>query len=287
MVRPMKHNKKGLRKTGPMKEGSVKQETKEVVTKSEAPSALALTDNELNDWGGDSMSSKDVLIPKILVMQGLSDLVTEGKATMGEFRDSLTGELLGSITSPLKIIPFHVEKMWDFYLMSDEDKFEWDRSEPLVENPALPGYNDNLEWDGEEGGKKLKRVRRMNFFCIIPSQVEKGNALPYTISFKSTSYREGRKLFSQMFVRNRMAKLPPCAYNIDLAGMREKNDHGTFIVPQYSLGEKITNEEYALCKQWFALIKAGGYKVDDSDVQSEKTVEQAETTYDTTGTGQY
>ena len=83
------------------------------------------------------------------------------------------------------------------------------RSEPLIEDPTKEGYNDNLPWNDKENGIEIKRVRRMNFYVMLPKQIDAGTAVPYVLSFKSTSYREGKKLFTQMYMRNRKANLPP------------------------------------------------------------------------------
>lgn len=216
-------------------------------------------------WGSDVyLGVSDIVIAKILPMQGLSQLVADGKAMMGEFRDSLSGAKLGSITEPFPIIPFHVEKVWDI-LEEQGDQYKWVRSEALVEDPLKPGYNDNLPWNDVVDGINVKRVRRMNFFVMLPSQIATGEAVPYLLSFKSTSYREGKKLFTQMYLRNRKANLPPPAYTFILSGVKQKNDKGTFITPTLELGPKSTPEQITECFNWYQLVKKGAVKVDTTE----------------------
>ena len=253
------------------------ESSKSLVTKE----AGALTTESLSDWGNDVYLGKnDIVIPKILPMQGLSQLVADGKAMMGEFRDSLSGEKLGSITEPIAIIPFHVEKVWDI-LEEEGDNYKWVRSEPLVEDPTKAGYNDDLPWNDKVDGIEVKRVRRMNFYVMIPSQIDAGTAIPYVLSFKSTSYREGKKLFTQMYMRNRRANLPPPGYTFVLSGVKEKNDKGTFIVPKLDLAAPTTQEYMRECLTWFNLIRKGEVKVDTSeDVVLDAEVQDV-------GTGEY
>lgn len=224
-----------------------------------------LPSTELNDWGAPNMKSSDVVLAKILPMQASSVLVTDGKATMGEFRDSLSGVKMGSIAEPIEVVPFHVEKYWDI-MEQEGENFKWKRSMPLIEDPTKEGYNDGLAWEGEDLGVPVRRVRRMNFYVMLPSEIAAGTSLPYIFSFKSTSYREGRKLWTQMYVRNYRAKLAPCGYTIKIGGKKEKNEHGVFIIPNYELGRRINEQEYAECKQWFSMVKKGGVVVDESDV---------------------
>lgn len=236
---------------------------------------------EVVEWGNDVYLGKnDVVIPKILPMQGLSQLVADGKAMMGEFRDSLSGEKLGSITEPIAIVPFHVEKVWDV-LVEEGDQFKWVRSEPLIEDPTKEGYNDNLPWSDKEDGLEIKRVRRMNFYVMLPSQIDDGTSVPYVLSFKSTSYREGKKLFTQMYMRNRKANLPPPAYTFILSGVKTKNDKGTFIVPALELGPKTPHKHITECLNWYKLIRQGNVKVDETEeVMASAEVSDA-------GTGDY
>jgi len=255
--------------------------SKELATKQEQ----AVSTNVMSDWGEQQMFGQDIVIPKILPMQSTSDLVQDGKAAMGEFRDSVSGVKLGSISEPVDIIPFHVQKFWDIHTQNDDGNFQWSRTEPLIENPAIPGFNDNLPWEDKEDGEPIKRVRRMNFFVLLPSEVATGAAIPYILSFKSTSFKEGKKLYTQMYLRNRKSNLPPPAYTFKLSGVKEKNDKGSYIVLSLELGRASTQAEVAECLTWFKTIQKGGVKVDDSDVQGK--VDAATMQADDTGTGTF
>ena len=226
-----------------------------------------------NDWGVPTMSASDIIIPKILPMQGLSVAVSEGRAAMGEFRSSLTNELIGKIDQPFEAIPFYLEKMWDIQEQQPDGSFKWARTIPVIDNPLAAGYNDNLKWEDEVDGKKVKNIRRLNFYMLLPQEIEKGGAIPYVFSFKSTSIKEGKKLLTQMYVRNIRANLPPAANVIILGGVRRKNDKGVFIVPNYSLGRRTTDAELAECLNWIKLIRSGKAKADDSDIPNENIVE--------------
>ena len=82
----------------------------------------------------------------------------------------------------------------------------------------------------EENGKLQKRVRRLDFFCLLVSQLKAGTAMPVTLSFRSTSYKSGQILLNQMYVRNKMLGKSPAAIIMSLSGEKVKNDKGTFIV---------------------------------------------------------
>jgi hypothetical protein len=249
------------------KEGSMKNE---VVAKQGNEIARATQNELVNEWGVPTTPSQDMIIPKILPMQGLSKLVTERKAMMGEFRDSITGKLLGSIDKPFEVIPFYLQKVWDIMEQQADGSFAWARTIPLVEDPMNPDYNDNLPWEGDDKDKdgkavKVKRIRRMNFFVLIPDEVESGGAMPYVLSFKSTSLKEGKKLFSQMYVRNFKAGLPPAATLVKMGGTMQSNKKGTFVVPQVEFTRAATGEELKECLSWLKLVRKGAVKIDNTD----------------------
>jgi hypothetical protein len=237
------------------------------------------TEVSLNEWGiPQQVSMQDVVIPKILPMQGLSQLVTDRKAQMGEFRDSLSGELLGSIDKPMEVIPFFCSMAWDLYEDDGKGQFKWRATVPLVSNPTSSEYNDNWEWSAEENGVRVKRVRRMNFYVLVPSQIKAGGEMPYVLSFKSTSMREGKKLYTQCYVRNIAGGLPPAAFVINLGGGVVKNDKGSFVVPTVQTGRKSSTEELTACLKWLKLVNKGGVKIDESDVQNVKEAVSPDTT---------
>lgn len=216
---------------------------------------------ELDAWGENEMTSQDMVIPKILCMQGLSDLVSDGKAKMGDFVDSLSNEVIGSIDEPVKIVPFHMEKI---YIISKREKgasrYEFDRIEPVT--------NQNYPFEDEVDGLQYKYEYCLQFYCLRPEET----TLPYVVSFKSTSLKTGKVLSTQMFVRNRAAGLVPPAYTMLLTGRKEKNDLGTYIVMEVKQDERTSNELISECLKWMKVIKAGKTKVEHGEEQSHSSV---------------
>ncbi len=248
-----------------------KMETKEVMIKESMTPAQLST-----EWGVEFKPSSDMVIPKILPQQGLSKFVVERKAMIGEFRDSISGKLMGSIDKPFEFIPFYVQKTWDVLEQQADGSYKYAKSIPLIEDIMHKEYNDNLPWEGEgldKDGKKVKvkNIRRMNFFVLIPSEIEDGSAMPYVLSFKSTSLKEGKKLWTQMYVRQAKAGLPPAATAVSLGGTMVTNAKGSFVVPQVSFGRQTTQAELAESLNWLKMIRGNNnVKVDNSDITHEE-----------------
>jgi hypothetical protein len=227
---------------------SKKQQEQEVVeAKSQEVAALS---QDLDAWGDNEASSRDIIIPKILCMQSTSELVTDGGAKMGDFVDSLTSEVLGNIDNPVKFIPFHMEKV---YIISKKVKgasrFEFVQYEPVA--------NQNYPFEEEVGDDTIKYEYTLQFYCLR----EEDTSLPYVLSFKSTSLRAGKVLSTQMYVRNKAAGLVPPAYTMELSGRKDKNDQGTFVVMEVKAGNKTSPELIGECLNWFKIIKSGKARV--------------------------
>lgn len=219
---------------------------------------------DLDAFGGGNMSSEDVVIPKVLTMQGLSKLVTEGKAKFGDFVDSLNSEVLGDIEKGLEFIPFHLEKTW-VVSRKEGNRYMFDHTEPVT------AANENKKWEEVIDGKEYKNEKAFNFYCIMPHDP----SIPYLLQFKSTSLKAGRELATQMYIKNRAAgKVPPAKVMV-LSGSRISNDKGTFAVLKTGIERDSSQEEIMNCLEWFKTISAGGAKVhDEGAAQAQDTKPQ-------------
>lgn len=241
----------------------------------EQAGALTAATN-LEEWGGGQIvTSNDIIIPKILPLNFMSDKVKNGLGKYGEFRDTLSNTLFGNLETPFEIIPFYMEKKWyEFDIISNKAgarKREFARVIPVQDNPAKPGYNDDLKYAEE----KLERDRVMDFYVLIPSEVEKGTSMPYVVSFRRTSLKAGKKLASQMFLANARAGKVPAAVTMSLSGKSVQNDDGQYVVQDIVPARESTDAEIKECLKWLKLIRAGQTKLDDSDVASEQVTKEA------------
>lgn len=229
------------------------QESKELAT----PVELGL-----NSWGAAPVSAQDIVIPKILCMQGLSELVTDEKAKMGDFVDSLSKEIIGSVSKPIAFIPFHLEKIW---IISEKKQGENDfKFKEII--PVTPA-NENMRYQEVVDGAELKREYTRNFYVLRPEDM----SLPYIISFKGKSAKAGKQLATQMYVRNAAEGKNPAARVMNLSGFKEKNDKGTYYVLNSSVSRDSEFDEQMQALQWYKTVSSGKTKAHE-----EHPVEQAE-----------
>lgn len=207
----------------------------------------------------DTVDVRDLLIPKILVMQGLSELVANEKALMGELRDSLDGKLLAAKDAQIEVIPFHYNKTWVIFEEAKGGKLEYKETIPWSAS------NSDWTWEAVVDGKKVRRDQSLNFFCLIPSEIAGGYFMPYMLSFRRTSYKNGKKLITAK-EKLKMFGRPLASKVFSLSSQKTENDLGTFYVFDIVESRDTTKEELEAVKPWFDMVQSAAVKVDDSDL---------------------
>lgn len=205
--------------------------------------------------------AKDLIIPKLLVMQGLSQAVSDGKAVLGEIRDSLDNKLFGAKEKTLEFIPLHFYKTW---ILFEEEKGKLEYKAQVPYTPA----NANWEWETIVDGKKVRRDQAINVYCVLPSEIKEGIFLPYIVSFRRTSYVTGKKLLTD---REKMliAKRKWHTKTFKLGSKQEKNDMGSYYIFTTEMGRDTKPEEIEAITPWLAMVTSQSLKVDDSDLVNE------------------
>jgi hypothetical protein len=123
----------------------------------------------------------DLLIPKVLLMQGLSKLVTREGKKAGTFVNSLTKEEMGT---EVKFVPVVMTKYFDLLKMGGDGKMAFEGRTFDKNDPRLKGrrmFN--------EGDLKANANSVMSFICVV-------NGEPVVINFSKTSYKTGKKLYT-------------------------------------------------------------------------------------------
>lgn len=237
---------------------SKKIEEKEVAVS--AATEVVVSAEELAEWGMEEqeVSSKDLIIPRLWCMQALSELVAEKEVCkVGDIVCSMTEKVLGDTTKPVSVIPFKVEKLM-YIVKQNGDKGELTDIIPTTKD------NENLPLEFEADGERYKRQFVYKYFVLV-----EGQELPYTIIFKGMSLRAGKQLFTEMFIKNKMAGKSPAAYKMNIMSEKMKNEKGTFYILKVGRGEAAPMAEQKRALDWFKSLKVTEF-VEAGD-ESEKT----------------
>lgn len=230
------------------------------------------------DLGGEEILNQNIVVPRVLLMQGLSDLVTEGKAQMGDLVRSTNGEKLGGPDKPLEFIPITFTNTWILSELVGK-KYEYRAQEPLS------AKNQDLPWEFEKNGTKWKRTKSLNLFALLVSdaraelaEMEKAKQgempdpdkalLPVMISFRSTSFVAGKDVVTH-FAKARKFSLPGYVSVLRLKCAREKNDKGTYFVFEVENAGKTPQELMETCKYWQGTLASRNVQVHDEGKDAE------------------
>ncbi len=227
-------------------------------------------------------SAQDILVPKLLICQPTSDL---GEDTpQGAFVRSTDQVVLGK---ELDIIPMNSFRTWViFEITGSRPKFK--RVEPCTYE------NEDFPWEFEEDGVPYRRDKVLNFYCLIPQDIEREKAamasddpdpddalLPIVVSFSRTSYKVGKELtthfakIEKFRQANPNVSLYPSSFK--LTTELQTNDQGKWYTYKIAGKEKSDVSHRETCASWHKIVSSGAaqvHEVDDSGVTSDTSVEE-------------
>lgn len=237
---------------------SKKEATTEVVVTVETAKDVMATELNNADWGSVDVGSDDLVLPKLLLMQGLSEMVTQGNAKMGDIINSLTNTVVADEKKPLRILPLFCRKSWVIEKY-DGSKFQFEK--------IIPDIGEKLPFNEEINGVKYKNSHQYEFFVLTEDR-----SIPHILSFRGTSHKAGKQLFTQMYVMNKALGKNPSAYWIDLGCIRDKNDKGVYMVWTFKPAElsKVEDQQEAL--KWIPIVNSINTRPEVQHEAKESTV---------------
>lgn len=231
-----------------------------VVTGSNLPESVKQV-----DWTKTEVSADNLILPRLQLMQGLSELVHEGKAKLGDIVKSSTGEILASKDQALEILPLTCKEYW-IVMRKEGTKLEFSHIETLVQTPM----GSPREFIKE--GSEYQRIRTLDFYVLIKKEIageiQAREALaaggmcdpdlcllPAIVSFKRSSFQAGKEISTAMLKAKHFG-MPSFVKSISLSSAIEKTDLGTFAVFTTKQGVMSTVEELEVASHWYKTITA-------------------------------
>jgi hypothetical protein len=216
---------------------------------------VALTNQQM---GVEDLLSSDIKIPRALLMQKMSEFVDKEKAKPGQIVGSLECNVLGGVDKEFLFVPLYIFNTW---VESENDKYK----------ATLPRTRSNENLPFEEmsaGGVKITRTKSINVFCMALTELESGEALPYQISFRRTSFDAGRTLIT-LITKLLMFKKPIYNYVFSISANRQENDKGVFYTFDVSRAKKegvdmkLDPKYFDTCNFWTEQVQTNKVVVDE------------------------
>lgn len=255
-----------------------------VVAKKEAAVPAVQVPQELQgSWGSEGISNSDIIIPRLLLMQGLSEIVNDGGAAAGDIVRSTTKKILAKKGESVDFIPLMSFKSW---IVSEKvaDKFEYRREEPMNAG------NENLPWTYHAKNDKgveteWRRDQSINIYTLLVDDIARaGKAMealakgempspedalmPCLLSFRRSSYRTGRQMLT-FFKSCEQFKTPPASGIYKLSSAIEKGEKGTYHVFQAEQKGRSTVEQLTVAKDWWKILNTAKIAIDADHIESD------------------
>ena len=247
-----------------------KQETtKEVATRKTAPPPAAYQERR------SVVDSSDIIVPKLLLAQGLSQSVADGKAKMGDFTNSLTGAVIGNAQSEITFIPITLKKYWKRFEMVG-GKRQFRGTEPFTEmNANRPLEEEAPSQANRQVMAKWSYDLTIDMFGFTEDDVQDPIALPTAVSFTRTSYKAGQKVNTHFASLDGALPhpIPYPTYMLSISAQKKQNDKGIFYVfdvkpkMEGAKAAKTPKEYFPKVERWAQILNDGSKNVvvDDSD----------------------
>ena len=234
------------------------EKTEAVVAKDEKTSLVDANKDLAGAYEDDQVTDQDIILPRILLMQGLSTKVAEGKAKSGQIIDSLSGGLLADVGKSIEVLPIYRFKSFRLFKdMAGKPQFV----------KEVPYDADTIDWETkrireiEEDGEKLKVFITLNVFVLV---VDKIKALPYMLSFSSTNYKVGKQ-FNSLTIEAKKAGLALPFKTYIFSQEHTKNEKGQWFLYTVKKGRPSVQAELDEVGPWLKLIKAGKAKAAEAE----------------------
>lgn len=233
--------------------------------------------------GGEEIIRTDALIPRLLLMQGLSDFVVDRKAQQGDMVRSTTIEKLGDPEVSVELIPITFQNRWR---LEEEikGKFEYRGTEPRN------AKNDDLPWEFTHQGAKWKRTKVIDLYAVLPKDIAaeqeemtrfkatgelpdlNKTLMPVLVSFRASSYQAGKKVVD-IFIKAQNFGVQAHHYKTRLKCHQESNDKGTYYVFDLEGTRPVTSDEKQVSDRWQSILASNLDKMKVHDAEDSESAE--------------
>lgn len=219
---------------------------------------VAVTENELalqKEYNKHSyeVTHKDLMIPKLLLMQGQSKLVSSGEFKLFDLVNNVNMEVVADLAKGVDVLPFFCKKVWTISKF-ENGKYNFCRTEDVNHTNLSKQYEETID------GHKYKNEYTFMFYVLTDI-----NDLPAVLSFRGQSESEGKKLYTAMFVVNKQLGMLPCGKWMTINPDKKSNAKGTFAVLKSKPSRLATSDEKSVAVRWLSSINTMNVAEGDLD----------------------
>jgi hypothetical protein len=196
-------------------------------------------------WGTEGTDAQDVLIPRLLLAQGMSPIVQQGNAVVGSIFNSNTGITLAKKKEKLVMVPIMYFREWHVCEVDDRGNEKLIGRERMT--PANEGLPKEDVFQKEGRPVPIRRHRAHNFFVLLPKYMDE---LPFLITFKKSNQMAGKRLVTHLKVSAGKGQ-PAAALSWNLYSDDHTYNGRTYPVFNVEPGEATSKEILDVAFKWY------------------------------------
>lgn len=204
--------------------------------------------------GLENMDARDLIIPRLMLMQGQSPQVQEGMARLGQVFASTTNEQVLDVDETCEFIPVYHYKEWIEWADRESGEGILDRSVDPDGELAMASARSERRTTSE--GKEVFRVTEYHNFIVVLPHLGLDRLL--VISCARSNHKHGRALLAMARYR---AGAPLFAGKYRLGARLEQNRRGQkYMVFSFENAGWADEEQFAAVKAHYTSIRAAWQK---------------------------
>lgn len=210
-------------------------------------------------WGPQDTSSKDMLLPSILLMHEISDLVKKEQARAGSIVNSVSGNKLADRGESVEIIPILTFREWEISELVEVKGGK--TKEEFVRRERMNAQNEEAPFEFHFEGKPHRRTRTIVCFVLVAGET---SDLPYLLRFKKSNLYAGKKL-STHFQISGMKNQAPAGQVFGLKGEQQTSNDFTYFAFNLAPTRPATTEEISAAYKWYKVLSSHDVKVVEAE----------------------
>lgn len=243
------------------------KKTTAVATKEKAGAVVdaALLKKYGNLGEHDDIQARDLICPKVLLVQSQSKAFVDRKAEMGDYMDSLTEEVLIPAGEAVEFIVLKSWRTWTVFENTGKGQPKYVATEDFTVRPDRP-QEESVQ------GALRQNFETHNYYVILPHQLKEDSdgVLPYALSFRSTGLMASKTIKTvAMKAKMKGTNIPICFNVFTLGSEFVENELGKFYKPTVKKVRMATEEELGYVQQFVNLVNEANVKIDNSDLEQE------------------
>lgn len=212
------------------------------------------------------IESKDIISPRLLLMNSLSDLVTVKGSDInaGDFVESLAQEVICEEGGTVEFVIVKAWKSWVTMLDNGSGKPKF-----VCEVPYTATNSNTPRETTDAAGISHKHFETHNFMILLTNDIKEEISFPMTLSFRSTGLMASKAIYSYASKLGMAARIsgkkkkPIMSAVFKLSTLYMDNEKGKWYKPTVAKSRPTEKEELRVSKIWADTLSAEGFKVDD------------------------